>query len=181
MKTKAIYIKEWFKLKRYLLALVVVNLLLAAYFHFDLTGQYANIEPESMMWYRFSHLGNKPYAWLGYYFILVGAIVAVCQFVPEAMGKKVRILTHIPLPLGRVVFSHLMAGGLVILCVNAILGLGVVWSMSSFYPWEISHVTAKDMFFCQFPALAIYLGLAAVIIEGDWKRKAVKLAIACNR
>lgn len=173
-----IYQKEWFKLKRYVFALAGAAIVLGAYFWFDLTGQYANIEPESMMWYRFSHLGDKPYSWLIYCFVLVGGIVAACQYVPEIMGRKVRILTHLPVSLNSIVFRHLLAGVVMILVVNAILGLSVVAAFSQFYPADIVQVAAKDMLFGQLPAIAVYLGLAAVIIECDWPRKVWKFAIA---
>ena len=178
MKISAIYQKEWFKLKWYALALAVSVLVLGGYFWFDLSGQYANIEPESMMWYRFSHLGDKPYNWLLYCFVLIGGIVASCQFVPEVMGKKVRILTHLPVSLNSVVYKHLLAGSLVILFVNAILVLSVALAFNKYYPSDIVQVSFKDMLFGQLPALAIYLGLAGVIVENDWRRRTLKFVIA---
>ncbi|MGF1910046.1 DUF4857 domain-containing protein [Vibrio kasasachensis] len=178
MSVNAIYRKEWFKLKRYVFALVVFALILGGYFWLDLAGQYANIEPESMMWYRFTHLGDKPYSWLLYCFVLIGAIVATCQFVPEVMGNKVRILTHLPVSLGKIVLAHILAGSAVILVVNALLGASVVLIFSQFYPSDIVQVSLKDMLFGQLPALSLYLGLAAVIVENDWRRKSIKFVVA---
>ena len=178
MKICAIYQKEWLKLKRYALAFATVAVALGGYFWFNLAGQYANIEPESMMWYRFSHLGDKPYRWLLYCFALVGGLTAICQFVPEVMGKKVRILTHLPVPLSSVVLKHLLAGCLMIISVNALLALFVVLAFSWYYPMDIVQVSIKDMLFGQMPAIAVYLGLAAVIVENDWRRRVMKSVFA---
>lgn len=173
-----IYQKEWFKLKWYLLALVFFTLILGSYFWFDIAGQYANIEPESMMWYRFSHLNDKPYSWLLYCFIIIAAIISACQFIPEAMGKKVRILAHLPVSLDGIIFRHLVAGIAIIITANTILTFEVFLVFNHFYPIDIVHVALKDMLFGQLPAIATYLGLAAVIIESDWRRKTIKFVIA---
>ncbi|WED24265.1 DUF4857 domain-containing protein [Vibrio sp. JC009] len=178
MMFSAIYIKEWLKLRKYAYALCAAAAILGAYFWFDLSGQYANIEPESMMWYRFSHLGDKPYSWLLYCFVLVGIFVASCQYVPEATGKKVRILTHLPVSLNKIVLQHIAAGVLMILVVNAILSALVILAFYQYYPADIIHTTMKDMLFGQLPAIAIYLGFAAVIIESDWRRKSSKMLIS---
>lgn len=177
MTLNPIYQKEWLKLKRHALALTAAAIVLGCYFWLDLAGQYANIEPESMMWYRFSHLGDKPYHWLIYVFLLVGGIVAACQYVPEANGKRVRILTHLPISLNSVVLRHVVAGIAMILVVNAILTFFVLLAFSHYYPIDILQVAIKDMLFGQLPAIAFYLGGSAVIVESDWRRKSTKLVI----
>ncbi len=178
MKICAIYQKEWLKLKKYTLVFSTISMVIGVYFWFHLTGIYANIEPESMMWYRFSHLGNKPYSWLIYCFALSGVLTAICQFVPEVFGKKIRILTHLPVSLNRVVLKHLVAGCLMLLFVNIPLVLIVVSSFVWYYPVDIVHICIKDMLFGQMSAIAIYLGLAAVIVESDWRRKVLKFVLA---
>ncbi len=63
--------KEWLKLKFYffiLLFIIVVNLF---YFGFNINFSFETIEPESMMWYKFAHLEDKPYFYLSYFFIIL--------------------------------------------------------------------------------------------------------------
>ncbi|MCG7585342.1 DUF4857 domain-containing protein [Photobacterium sp. OFAV2-7] len=174
----AIYQKEWFKLKWYSLVLSSAMLVVAGYFWLNLTGQFAAIEPESMMWYRFTHLGDKPYSWVLDGFVLVGAITAVCQFVPEVVGKRVRILAHLPIPLGQVIARHLLAGSLMVVFVNGLLAVLALTAFAGLYPVDIALVGFKDMLFGQLPALAIYLGLTACIVESHWRYKIGKAVIA---
>ena len=178
MNIDPIYLKEWLKLKHYVMAITALAVIIGSYFWFGLGAEYANIEPESMMWYRFSHLADKPYGWLMYCFILTGAIVATCQFTPEVMGKKVRILTHLPVSLNRIVLKHLLSGILVILLVNGILALIIMLAFKTFYPTDILWVALRDMLFGQLPAMAAYLGLAAVIIEKNRLLRVFKFIIA---
>lgn len=177
MSINPIFQKEWLKLKRYTLALTVFATVIGCYFWFDLNGQYANIEPESMMWYRFSHLGDKPYDWLMLCFIACGTIVATCQFVPEIMGKKIRILTHLPISLSRVVISHVLMGCVMLMAINGTLALFVTLAFNQFYPANIIQVSLKDMLLGQLPAIAVYLGLTAAMVESNWSRRSIKLII----
>lgn len=178
MIVNAIYRKEWFKLKRYAFALMSLAAILGGYFCLDLVGQFASIEPESMMWYRFSHLGDKPYRWLLYGFVLTGGIIAVCQFVPEVMGKRVRILTHLPVSLDKVIVTHVLAGSTFVLIVNGIICLFVVLILNRYYPVDVVQVSVKDMLFGQLPAISLYLGLVAVIVESEWRQKSIKFTVA---
>ncbi|MGL6258036.1 DUF4857 domain-containing protein [Vibrio sp. WXL210] len=177
MTLNPIYHKEWLKLARYSLGLATLALTIGIYFYLDLVGQFANIEPESMMWYRFAHLGDKPYSSLQLVFIANAGLIAALQYVPEALGKRVRILTHLPLPLTQVVVAHLVSGIGLILSINGLLGIIILLTVHANYPIEIVEVTLKDLTFGQLPAISLYLGLAASIIESRWVYRAVKLAL----
>lgn len=176
MRLSAIYQKEWLKLRRMFAALLITSLFIGGYFVFDLVGQFANIEPESMMWYRLVHLQDKPYSWLSYGFIFIAIIVACCQYIPEVQGNRVRILAHLPWSLNKVVGQHVLAGCMAIVIANAIIigfALGV---MNHYYPIDLVWLTGQDLLYGQLAAIAAYLGLTAVIVENNWWRKAVKIA-----
>ncbi len=174
MTTNPIYLKEWLKLRRIFALLLLAAVLIGGYFGFDLIGQFANIEPESMMWYRLIHLNDKPYLWLNYVFILVATVVACCQYIPEISGNKIRILAHLPWSLDRVVIQHLISGSALLLLVNAVLVALTLLVFQHYYPIDIVSLAAKDLLLGQIPALATYLGVCAVIVEQTWLRRATK-------
>ncbi|MDY0191534.1 MAG: DUF4857 domain-containing protein [Desulfuromonas sp.] len=175
MVYKAIYKKEWFKLRWSALALCVVALSSASYFWFNLDFTFKSIEPESMMWYRFAQLEDKPYASLAPFFLFSALVIAVAQFLPEIIRNRVRILTHLPCPLRTVVAHHLIAGSLSIFSINTLMTLALITIIRRYYPDEIVLVAAKDCLFWSLLALALYLGLSAAIIERNRWRKAYKL------
>ena len=96
MMAKAIYTKEWLKLRWYLLTLCLAALGTVGYFWLNLDFDFKSIEPESMMWYRFAHIGDKPYSNLAWFFLFSAVVTAVAQFLPEIIRNRVRILTHLP-------------------------------------------------------------------------------------
>ena len=177
MVVKAIYTKEWLKLRWYLLALCLTALGTVSYFWFNLNFAFKSIEPESMMWYRFAQIGDKPYSNLALFFLFSAVVIAVAQFLPETIRNRVRILTHLPCRLQTVVAHHLLAGGLSIIVINGLAGLLIVTVVMQYYPPEIVRVASKDCFFWTLLGLALYLGLSGAILERDIWRKAFKLLL----
>lgn len=177
MIIKAIYTKEWLKLRWYLLGLLLLALVINGYFWFSLDFEFGSIEPESMMWYRFAQIGDKPYSHLALFFLFSAVVIAVAQFLPEAIRNRVRILTHLPCRLRTVVAHHLLAGALCIVLINALAGLMIVAVIGKFYPPEIVLVAAKDSFFWMLLGLALYLGLCGAILERSMWRKSFKLLL----
>ncbi|MCK4691816.1 MAG: hypothetical protein KAT20_08405, partial [Desulfuromonadales bacterium] len=153
---QAIYKKEWLKLRWYLLALCVTALSSAIYFWFDLDFTFKSIEPESMMWYRFAQLEDKPYSTLAPFFLFCAVVVAVAQFLPEIIRNRVRILIHLPCRLRTVVAHHLFAGGLSIIIINSMMSMMIVAIIMQYYPPEIVRITGKDCFFWTLLGLALY-------------------------
>ncbi|NOI83763.1 DUF4857 domain-containing protein [Vibrio tubiashii] len=180
MSASPILSKEWLKLRQLAVVMSVLVVVSGGYFVIDLVGQFANIEPESMMWYRYSHLGDKPYWWVMYVFFLVASGVALCQFIPEVLGKRIRILMHLPMSVERVIGAHLVVGGSLVLAINALLVLIVLTAIHHYYPIDIVQASGRELLLGQLPAIALYLGLIAVLVENDWRRKALKLVVAAS-
>ena len=58
---QSIFIKEWLKIKSFLLFSILTSIIILGYFAFRLNFDFSTVEPESMMWYRFVQLEQKPY------------------------------------------------------------------------------------------------------------------------
>ncbi|MBW2187864.1 MAG: DUF4857 domain-containing protein [Deltaproteobacteria bacterium] len=177
MLNRAIFKKEWLKLRWATLALCTIAVCSAIYFWFNLDFTFKSIEPESMMWYRFAQLEDKPYARLAPLFLLSAFVIAAAQFLPEIIRNRVRILTHLPCKLRTIVGHHLFAGSLSILTISSVMTLAIVGIISQYYPNEIVLISAKDCFFWTLLALALYLGLSAAILERNLWRKSFKLLL----
>ncbi|WP_321389950.1 DUF4857 domain-containing protein [uncultured Desulfuromusa sp.] len=175
MIIKAIYTKEWLKIRWYFLGLCLAALVTGGYFQFNLNFAFKSIEPESMMWYRFAQIGDKPYSNLALFFLFSSIVIAVVQFLPETIRNRVRILTHLPCRLQTIVAHHLLAGGLSVIIINGLAGGLIVTVVMQYYPAEIVRVAAKDCIFWTLLGLALYLGLSAAIIERNIGRKTFKL------
>ncbi|WP_087024745.1 DUF4857 domain-containing protein [Thaumasiovibrio subtropicus] len=177
MQLSPIYHKEWLKLRGFTLVLCLLNGSACLYFVFDLANQFANIEPDAMMWYRFVHLQEKPYQWLVYGFAFNGLTIALCQFLPEVLRRTVRILTHLPIPMRQMIRQHILAGGTLVVLLNSLLIATVGLTFRHYYPPNILNAALLDLLLAQLPALVLYVGLSATLIENDRKIQACKFAL----
>jgi len=165
----AITKKEWLKLKFYFLGMVFILISSLVYFWFNLDFSFSTIEPESMMWYKFSHLEDKPYFYLSYLFIFFGVTIAFAQFLPERIKNRVRIMAHLPLRLRDTLFSHLLIGIGFIYILVTIYSISLLFILMNYYPVEIIKVAFKDTIAYSFLSIVVYMSISSVILEKNHK------------
>ncbi|MCV6607126.1 MAG: hypothetical protein OIF32_02845, partial [Campylobacterales bacterium] len=85
--------KEWLKIRFIFLTLFIISLGILFKFWHNLSFSFSTIEPETMMWYRFVHLEQKPYEYFSYLFFVIGFAIAIFQFVPERVRNRIKIMT----------------------------------------------------------------------------------------
>ncbi|AFL68902.1 DUF4857 domain-containing protein [Sulfurospirillum barnesii] len=173
---RTIFIKEWIKLRWYMLVLILLGCVSVGYFWMELHFEFSNSEPESILWYRFAHLGDKPYLFFSPLFMGMGAVIALVQFVWERFRNRLRIIAHLPLSMPRILIGHLGVGiGLLSLVCFSVGGV-VLTLMCAYYPYEIAMVALKDMTFYFLGALLSYLLGASVVLERHAKIALLKLS-----
>lgn len=171
-----ILLKEWIKLRWYMLVLALVGCVSVGYFWMELHFEFGNIEPESMMWYRFAHLGDKPYLFFARLLMGMGVIIALAQFILERFRNRLRIIAHLPRSMPRILMGHLGVGaGLLVLLSFCVIGV-VLALMFAYYPDEIGRVALKDMGFYLLGAILSYLLSASVVLERNAKIALLKLS-----
>ncbi|BFU78279.1 hypothetical protein ALC152_14940 [Arcobacter sp. 15-2] len=157
--------KEWIKLKFYIIILLSIIISSLFYFNFNLDFAFRTIEPESMMWYKFAHLKDKPYFYLSYLFILIGVIISFAQFLPERIQNRVKVMIHLPLELNISLLYHLIIGTFTIFVLTTILAIPLLLILVQHYPDLIVQVAFKDTLAYSFIAIVVYISLSATILE----------------
>ena len=170
--------KEWLKVKFIILTLFIISLGALINFWYNLDFSFSTVEPESMMWYRFATLEQKPYDYLSYLYFIIALSIAIFQFVPERVRNRIKIMTHLPISMTKSLFLHLFIGILYILILSLIITAVVVFIMYAYYPFEIVMVTIKDIAFYFLGSIIIYLGVSSAIIEKNTIISAFKLFIS---
>lgn len=157
--------KEWLKLRFYFFSLVVVTIASLGYFTFNIDFSFSTIEPESMMWYRFSHLSDKPYFDFLYLYLGFSFVISLAQFLPERVSNRIKIIAHLPLKISTGLFYHLLIGGLFVFVLSAILSFLLLVVLSYYYPDVIVGVVFKDSMVFTLFSIVMYLGVSSLIIE----------------
>ena len=174
---KEIFKKEWLKLKFYVFGLFIIAIFLVGYFLFDLNFLFSTIEPESMMWYKLSILGLKPYDDFIYLFILNGFVLSFAQFLPEMINSRIKILLHLPYKIHKILFLHLRIGVLFVVVLNVFLAVLLLGVMGTYYP-SIALVTIfQDLIIYTFISVVAYLFISAVIIDKNKIIASLKLLL----
>jgi len=174
---KSIVLKEWLKLKYYSVILGVLLVAILGHFAFNLDFLFSTIEPESMMWYRFIHLEDKPYFYLSYFYLVFGVVIALVQFLPERIKNRIKIMAHLPMDLKQSLFIHLSVGAGFVVLLSVITSLGILTVLNIYYPDLIVLIGLKDVVVFTFLSVLTYLGLSAVIIEKNYSLMGIKLLI----
>ncbi len=170
--------KEWLKIRFIILTLFVISIGILAKFWYNLDFSFSTVEPESIMWYRFSALEQKPYEYLSYLYFIIGLAIAIFQFVPERVRNRIKIMTHLPISLSKSLFLHLFIGIFYIFILSLIITIAIGSIVSVYYPAEIISIAMKDISFYFLGSIIVYLGVSAAIIEKNPVVSAVKLVIA---
>lgn len=174
----SILLKEWNKLRLYFASLGIILLCILAYFAYDLNFQFQSIEPETMMWYRFAFLDYKPYEYFKWIFFLSASLIALAQFLPEKIKNRIKILTHLPLSLPKILMLHLGVG-LAFLSIFSVIFIFICSYILSFlYPNVIVNAFLLDSIFYGFGAMIFYLGLSSAILERHFGVLTLKLFIS---
>ncbi|RLA82288.1 MAG: DUF4857 domain-containing protein, partial [Epsilonproteobacteria bacterium] len=169
--------KEWLKIKFYFLGALLLIIASLGYFTFQLDFAFATIEPESMLWYKFAHLEDKPYFYLSYLFLSIGAIISVAQFLPEKIQDRIKIMAHLPLNMRDSLFYHLFIGIGFVSLLATLLAISLLLILVNYYPDIIIQTAFKDTIAYSFASIVVYVGLSAVIIEKKPILLGIKLII----
>ncbi len=157
--------KEWLKLRFYFLGMLSLIVASLGYFGLNLDFAFATIEPESMMWYKFAHLEDKPYFYLSYLFLSLGAIISAAQFLPERIQDRIKIMAHLPLNMRDSLFYHLFIGIGFVSFLCSVLAISLLLILMQYYPDIIIQTAFKDTIAYSFASIILYVGLSSVIIE----------------
>ncbi|MEA3353232.1 MAG: DUF4857 domain-containing protein [Campylobacterota bacterium] len=161
--------KEWIKLRFYILGIFIAIVCSLGYFWFNLDFSFSTVEPESMMWYKFTHLQEKPYFYLSYIFLSFGFIISFAQFLPEKIQNRIKIMAHLPLNMRDSLFLHLAIGIGFIVALITIYSISLLFILLNYYPQQIIQVAFKDTIAYSFAAIVLYIGLSSVIVERNSK------------
>ena len=174
---KSIFTKEWLKIRFYIYFLLISSLIVLAYFAFNLNFNFSTSEPESMMWYRFIQIEQKPYFYLVYFYLTVAIVLAFSQFLPEVIQKRIKLTLHQPLTISSIANLHLFFGVFVLSIFYTFFSISLLSITSHYYPKEITQVIFEDTFAYTFVSIVLYILLSSLIIEQNKKIQILKSII----
>ncbi len=171
---KSIFIKEYLKLKWSFFFLFLAEFVVLVHFTFKLYFSFSSIEPESMMWYQWIQLQQKPYFYLSYFYVAIGVIIALIQFLLEMIKNRIKISVHLPLDMRTIMGFHLLCGWFFVITLTAFFSMALVNIIGYYYPNDVLVVTLKDSLAYSFASIVSYTIMASVLVEKNRKKQFFK-------
>lgn len=167
---RSIFLKERLKLQWVFFAALAVNLGFCIKVFLDIRQQ-LNTEHAQMVWYQAIHLQTVFQRQMRHVPLLTGLALAAAQFVPELLGRRLRIALHLPVNREKMLAFCLLAGlGHVLVVFGLAAGLTHL-TMAAYFPAEVARSAFLTMAPWYAAGLLGYLGTAAVLLETAWPRR----------
>lgn len=176
---KAIFLKEFFKIRWAFLVIFALNIALTIYLFISTRSLFILDHPE-VVWYRVIHLGQIHFRILRYVPMISGILIACFQYLPEMWEERLRLSLHLPVSAHLLILAHVMVGlaAFGILVLTDITGLLVI--TAHYFPKETlvtSFITVLPWFMA---GVASYLGCTLTLLEPGYRYKIFNLVIAAG-
>lgn len=174
---KAIVYKEWLKTRRLVLGFWLVGLGLLCYMFISL-GRIFRLLGMTHIWDVITNQHHGLFSELRYYPLAFGIALALVQFIPEMLKKRLKLTLHLPMSQKAAYFSMQLFGSTVIL-LSFFVQLLLLYAYSNYYfPQEITSTTFLTLLPWYCAGLTAYLCTTLICIEPLWKRRILYIALA---
>lgn len=169
--------KEWIKTKWAVLLLTLLGLGVTGYALLSL-GRIVAVRGEAHLWEVLLSKDVLLLDALKYQPILCGLVLAVVQWAPEMVQKRLKLTLHLPLPLGRIAFV-MLSYGVVVLGLLFLVQLLILWGYLSriLAPELVTHllVSVAHWFLAGW---AMYGVATWVVVEPTWRGRLLFMLVS---
>lgn len=167
---RALIFKEWKKTKWFSIGAFAIGVLLLTYIFLKLGRSFRMVGLEHL-WDVIVNRNQFLFRDLKYFPIATGFCLALAQFVPEMVQKRIKLSLHLPLSNRRIVFS-MLGYGLICLIIIFTLHLFIFLVFSGVYfPIEIIENMIHTLLPWYISGLAAYSMMSWICLEPSWKRR----------
>ncbi len=175
---QSVVYKEWIKTRWFLLILLVLGLLVIGNMY--LKVQHAiTFNGANKYWYLVLFQNQIYYKGLKFIPIAIGLAVAIAQYIPEIMNKRIKLTFHLPVNENKVLLLMLSYGIVVLLASYLILFIVFTILSNSKLPPEVVHTAISSITPWFLAGFAAYFLGAMVILEAIWKYRIAYFIASC--
>lgn len=174
---KALFYKEWIKLRWYILLALLAITGTAAYCMLNL-HRAISIKEAAHIWEVMVTKNAIFVDYLKYIPLLIGTLAALVQFIPEMYRKCLKLTLHLPCTEKKTLYA-MLGSGLLLICVCFAVSLLIP---ACYLPTVLPAELTKNVFSALAPwylaGIAGYLLMAWICLEPTWKLRIVNLIIS---
>ncbi len=161
---KSVFYKEWLKIRWFIFGYTLLGILGIGYLFLALKHNFA-FSGGKDVWNTALFMGYQFYSLLKYVPLAGGLIIAVAQYLPETINKRLKLTFHLPLAENKVLLLMQAFGAGCLLISFSIFG-GLFGGFSLVYfPIEIVTDTVVTILPWLFAGFAAYFMVALIVLE----------------
>ncbi len=175
--TKAIFYKEWIKLRWLLLAVAVVFGGSIPYFVLNLTNK-LRFAGKAHLWSVIVEKDMSFISELTYLPLVAGLVLGLAQFVPEMQKKSLKLTLHLPHPERLTILKMLLFGAGWLALIFSFTAIVLYALLSIYLPTQILNAWFLSAFVWYLAGICAYFLAAWVCIEPVWKQRAFSSVVS---
>ena len=176
---KSVLYKEWVKIR--LIVLVAFGLGLLALINIFLKVRHDILFVDAAnYWYSFLFRGSTYFGILKFFPFVAGLGVAVAQYIPETVNKRIKLTFHLPVSENGVLISmHAFGAGILLLLFMVCLCLFTAGS-AIFFPSDIIKASLLTLAPWFLGGMATYFLVALILLEPVWIYRGLYSVVAAG-
>lgn len=167
---KSIIYKEWLKTRWALLILSIIGILVLVYTFLQVRHGILFLQATDY-WYSILFKGANYFSLFKYLPFLAGFGIAVAQYFPETVDKRIKLTFHLPENENKILIQMHLFGFLSILILFLVFIGSFVAGSAIFFPSDIITLTLITAIPWFLGGLATYSMVALVLLEPVWRYK----------
>jgi hypothetical protein len=171
--------KEWIKLKWFLIMYALFAVLVIGYIFLKVRHDMVFNEPKSF-WYGILFKGYQYFKYLKYVPLMGGIMIAVAQYFPETVNKRIKLTFHLPREENAMLLTMMGFGTTCLVCCYLLVIMFFGFFSTLFFPAEIISAATISILPWFLAGLAAYFWVALVLLEPLWLFRLLYFLAACG-
>lgn len=165
---KAIIYKEWIKIRMAFFTLLLIGIIVLTIVFLKVRHDVLFVDAVNF-WYSFLIRGVPYYTLLKYLPVVSGLGIAVVQYFPETVDKRIKLTFHLPVDENKILISMHAFGAACLLSLFLIFFVIFTAASSYFFPSDIFVPSLISIVPWFLGGIATYFVTALVLLEPVWK------------
>lgn len=175
---KSIIFKEWLKVRWFLIILTALGVMAVGNIFLEVQ-HYMTFQDANKYWFMFLFQNNQYFSYLKFVPLFIGLAVAVAQYTPEIMRKRIKLTFHLPVVENKMLLS-MIGFGFVSILISYMVIFSMFYGLSNHYfPNEIVNAAIISIAPWFLAGIAAYFLASLIIMEAIWKYRIAYFIVAC--
>lgn len=174
---KAIYYKEWLKVRWAYAALFAITFLVTLYIYLDISNL-IKFNAEKAVWYRVIFMNFIFYSTIKYLPLLSGITLALTQFIPEVISARLKLTFHLPIEENKALIHKVFFGAILLLVLFLFMMVLLLITTAIYFPFEVLCSLVITILPLIFSGFIGYFTTAYIIVEPKWLKRFFSITIS---